>query len=57
MLGFLSSGLDMKNSFIDMLKEPVVNQETARIQREYFEKMKKDQISATENIQGARPKE
>jgi hypothetical protein len=57
MLGFLSSGIDMKNSLIEMLKEPVVNQETLRIQREYFEKLKKDQNSATEGIAGSRPKE
>jgi hypothetical protein len=33
----------MKNSLIDMLKEPVVNEETERMQREYFEKIKKSE--------------
>ena len=41
--GFLRSGLTMKNSMIDMLKEPVVNEETERMQREYFEKMNNEQ--------------
>lgn len=57
MLGFLSSGLDMKNSLIDMLKEPVVNQETGRIQREYFEKIKKDQQGVSKVTEGSHPKE
>jgi glutamate dehydrogenase/leucine dehydrogenase len=41
--GFFKSGLTMKNSLIDMLKEPEVNEETERMQREYFEKMKQSE--------------
>ncbi len=55
--GFLGSGLSMKNSLIDMLKEPVVNQETERIQREYFEKMKKSEAQFKEENKTLNTKE
>jgi hypothetical protein len=46
--GFVKSGLSVKNSMIDMLKEPVVNEETQRMQREYMEKMDKSNNSPKE---------
>lgn len=41
-LAFLNSGLIAKNSLIDMVKEPVINDETRKMQQEYMERVRRD---------------
>ena len=40
-----------------MLKEPVVNEETERMQREYFEKIKKSENQVKQENKATNPKE